>query len=117
MKKILEVLQYGENEIRFYTDMDVDKDPDVMPNVMSDSYWSMTTKLWGGKEGSVLAMIRALIIAALVTCDDRLELLNTLDEQSEYLADFMAEARKEAEKRGIRIEMFPPNVQPPAGKS
>ena len=30
MKKILEVLRYGENDIRFHTDIDPKKDPEII---------------------------------------------------------------------------------------
>lgn len=117
MKKILEVLQYGENEIRFHTDVDVDEEPNVVLKVMADCGWSMMTSLWGGKEGSVLAMIRALTVAALVTCESREDLLRNLDTMSEDLAEEMTEFRKYLEKEGVRVDVFPPHVMPPGGKS
>ena len=37
MKKILEVLQYGENDIRFNTDIDVEKTWGKIARAMSDA--------------------------------------------------------------------------------
>ena len=59
MKKILEVLQYGETDIRFNTDVDPAKDPEVVTEVIAKAAMAMTTKLWGGNEQAVIAMIRA----------------------------------------------------------
>ena len=65
MKKILEVLRYGENDIRFRTDIDPLKDPNVIHETVIELAMAMMTTLWGGNEQAVLAMIRALSIADL----------------------------------------------------
>jgi len=49
MKKILEVLQNGEIDIRFHTDFDPVKNPNVIPNVICRTAFAMVTRLWGGK--------------------------------------------------------------------
>ena len=65
MKKILEVLRYGENDIRFHTDLDPTKAPGIIPETTTELAIAMMTTLWGGNELAVLAMIRALAIADL----------------------------------------------------
>ena len=65
MKKILEVLRYGENDIRFHTDIDPKKDPEIINQTVVEVAMAMMTTLWGGNEQAVLAMIRALSIADL----------------------------------------------------
>ena len=59
MKKILEVLRYGENDIRFNTDIDPLKDPEIIHPTVTELAMAMMTTLWGGNEQAVLAMIRA----------------------------------------------------------
>ncbi len=71
MKKILEVLQDGDIDIRFNTDLDPVKHPNVIPNVITRTAFAMVTKLWGGNEAAVLAMIRALAIADLAVSVNR----------------------------------------------
>ena len=89
MKKILEVLQYGEMDIRFNTDIDVNKNPEVVLDIVSKVAFSMATKLWGGNELSVLAMIRALSIADLALSVNRKEMIKELDRSSETMARTM----------------------------
>ena len=85
MKKILEVLQYGDIDIRFNTDLDPIKHPNVIPDVITRTSFAMTTRLWGGNERAVLAMIRALAVADLAVCVNRKEMVRHLDEDSEAL--------------------------------
>ena len=59
MKKILEVLRFGENDIRFHTDIDPLQDPDTIHQTVTELAMAMMTTLWGGNEQAVLAMIRA----------------------------------------------------------
>ena len=54
MKKILEVLSYGENDLRFNTDLDPAHLNQVIPSLTSTALLTMITKLWGGKEVAVL---------------------------------------------------------------
>lgn len=49
MKKILEVFQYGDNDIRFNTDFS-EKEMARMPEIIGRLAFTMTTKLWGGNE-------------------------------------------------------------------
>lgn len=117
MKKILEVLQYGDIDIRFNTDLDPIKHPNVIPDVITRTSFAMTTRLWGGKEMAVLAMIRALAVADLAVCVNRKEMVRHLDEDSEALARSFLYAKKEFEKNGGRMTIFPPNVKPSSFKS
>ena len=76
MKKILEVLQYGEFDIRFNTDFDVMKNPQALEDLVPRLAMAMTTSLWGGNEMSVLAMIRSLCIADIGVSVNRKEMLS-----------------------------------------
>ena len=115
MKKILEVLQYGDHDIRFNTDYDVHKDPQVVMELVPMIATAMTTTLWGGNELSVLAMIRSLTVADLGVSVNRKEMVRFLDETSQ-LARAMMEAREEMMRSGIHVQTFGPGVSPPSGR-
>lgn len=117
MKKILEVLQYGEMDIRFNTDIKVEGNPEIVPAIVSSVAFSMATRLWGGKELSVLAIIRALAIADLSLCADRDRMLRELNQSSSVLARAFQQAKKEIEKHGGKVLTFGPEVMPPKMKS
>lgn len=65
MKRILEVLQDGDGQLKFRTDINVWEDPMASMDIIQNAMLSMSTTLWGGNEQSVLAMIRSLAIADL----------------------------------------------------
>ena len=130
MKKILEVLQYGENDIRFKTDLEVEKNPEMVlelttkfknPEMVLELTtkfaWAMFTTLWGGNERTVLAMIRSLAIADLAVSVNRKEMLGFLDESSEMLVRSFQEAKEKMEQQGVKITTFAPGVQPPKMRS
>jgi len=117
MKKILEVLQYGDFDIRFDTDFNPVKNPNVIPDVISRTAFTMVTRLWGGNEQAVLAMIRALAIADLAVSVNRKEMLRHFDEDSAALARSFREAKREFEKKGGRMTMFPPGKKPDSVKN
>lgn len=117
MKKILEILQYGDHDIRFNTDFQVEKDPDCIPEIMVGIATAMTTSLWGGNETSVLAMIRALASADLACSVNRKEMLRFLDQVSGDLQHSMMEARRMMEKSGYQIHIYPPSVKPSSSMS
>ena len=94
MKKLLEVYQYGD-EIRFLTDIDVLQNPDVIADIQAKATFSMATRLWGGKEASVIAIIRALAIADLTLCVNRKEMIEMLDDLSRMGASALNGIRKE----------------------
>ena len=112
MKKILEVLQYSDTDLRFNTDVEVRKNPNIVPETVGRAALTMVTKLWGGNEQSVLAMIRALAIADLAVSVNRKEMIRYLDEASADMAEAMAQVRKEFEKNGGKIATFPPGIMP-----
>jgi len=116
MKKILEVLQYGDHDIRFNTDYDVHKDPQVVMELVPMIATAMTTTLWGGNELSVLAMIRSLTVADLGVSVNRKEMIEMLDHSSAQLARAMMEAREEMMRSGIHVQTFGPGVSPPSGR-
>lgn len=117
MKKILEVLLCGDHDLRFNTDIDQAQLPDLIPQLTSAAAFTMLTKLWGGNETSVLAMIRALSIADLAVSANRKEMLRNLDICSGQLAQAIQEAREYARKKGATILTFGPGVMPPKMKS
>lgn len=117
MKKILEVLQYGEFDIRFNTDIDVMKNPALAQDITIKSALAMTTSLWGGNEISVLAMIRALGIADLGVSVNRKEMVRYLDSASKMVEQSMWEARREFERKGGKIQVFSPLIKPTGNKS
>ncbi|MBQ6762817.1 MAG: hypothetical protein IJP49_08685 [Bacteroidales bacterium] len=112
MKKILEVVRYGDNDIRFRTDMDPLKNPDSISQTISEVAFAMMTTLWGGNEQSVLAMIRALAIADLGVSVNRKEMIAFLDDSSAILAKTFRSARKAFEKSGGKMQMFGPGISP-----
>ena len=117
MKKILEVLQYSDIDLRFNTDVEVSKNPNIVPETISRAAFTMVTKLRGGNELSVLAMIRALAIADLAVSVNREEMVQFLDDASADMAKVMVEVRREFVKNGGKIVPFPPGVKPSKGRS
>ena len=117
MKKILEILQYGETDIRFKTDLKPTAHQDVIPNLIGAVSFSMMTSLWGGNELDVLAVIRALAIADLAICVNRKEMVRSLDKDSEMFARLLDEARREFNKNGGKAVVVPPYVNPPKTRS
>lgn len=117
MKKILEVLQYGDFDFRFNTDIDVLKNPEIVPDIIAKAAMAMATTLWGGNEQSVLAMIRALSVADLGVSVNRKEMIRYLDESSRMFEISFAKARKNFERNGGKIQEFPPNIKPSGTKS
>ena len=117
MEKILEVLRYGDCDIRFNTDIDPLKKPDEIPLIISQTAFAMATKLWGGNEQAVLAMIRSLSIADLSMSVNRKEMIRHLDIESERFFRVFAQAKKDFEMNGGKILSIGPGVMPPKNKS
>ena len=117
MKKILEVLRYGEHDIRFHTDIDPKNDPEIINQTVVEVAMAMMTTLWGGNEQAVLAMIRALSIADLGVSVNRRQMVSFLSEASESLAASLNEARKAFEKSGGKCAVFGPGMAPPKSRS
>lgn len=117
MKKLLEVLQYGDHDIRFNTDIDVKNNPHIVEKIIPALALTMATRLWGGNELSVLAMIRALIIADLGISVNREEMVEMMAQASEQLAHAMNEAREAMNRDGVKIQVFGPETAPPHNRS
>ena len=113
MKKILEVLQCENGEIRFNTDINVDKNPEEIMNIAPMAAISMATKLWGGNESAVLAVIRALMIADLSLSVNRKEMVRGMTQSAETLERCILEAKKEFEKSGGKITIMSPGIKSP----
>ena len=117
MKKILEVLRYGENDIRFNTDIDPLKDPEIIHQTVTELAMAMMTSLWGGNEQAVLAMIRALAISDLGVSVNRRQMVGYLNEASAALEVSLREARRAFERTGGKMMVFGPGVAPPKSRS
>jgi len=117
MKKILEVLQYGDTDIRFNTDIDPTKDHEAILDVIARVSFAMATKLWGGNEQAVLAMIRALAIADLSMSVNRSQMIKHLEASANAIAKSMHEARREFERNGGKVMTFAPGIMPNGSKS
>ena len=113
MKKILEVLRYGENDIRFRTDIDPLQNPDTVHETVTELALAMMTTLWGGNEQAVLAMVRALAIADLGVSVNRRQMIGFLDDASGLLEASIRDARKAFEQSGGKVMVFGPGVAPP----
>lgn len=115
MKKILEVLLDGDNVVRFNTDVkNLEKEfPVLLPTVT----FNMATRLWGGNEQAVIAMIRMLSIADLTLSVNRKEMIRQLDEESAALARCFEQSRRQFEKNGGNVKVFSPGIRPPKMKS
>ena len=83
----------------------------IMKTVINSAV-AMTTKLWGGNEISVLAMIRALSIADMSVSVNRKEMIKWLDKSSEQVANDLKDAKEQMEKDGIKVQTFLPGVKP-----
>ena len=112
MKKILEILQYGETDIRFKTDLKPTEKPDTIPGLIAAFSFSMMTSLWGGNELDVMAIIRALAIADLAASVNREEMIEMIDQGSAEFAQLLEETHREFEKNGGKIVRFSPIIQP-----
>ena len=117
MKKILEIHQYGETDIRFHTDLKPTQKPDTIPGLVTSTAFSMMTSLWGGNELDILAIIRALAIADLAVSVNREEMIKMMDQGSKVFADILEEAHQEFEKNGGKIIRFAPGIMPDKTKS
>jgi len=112
MKKLLEVLQYGETDIRFNTDIDVEKNPDQLMTITSSLLFAMVTKLWGGNERSVIAIIRALAIADLAASINPDDMLKQLKDSALVMREIFEKAKVELEKNGGKVMVFGPGISP-----
>lgn len=117
MKKILEILQYGDHDIRFNTDFKPSRHSNQIPELVSNISLAMATTLWGGNEQDILGVIRALAIADLAISVNRKEMVMFLDEASAMMARSLQEAKEEFIKSGGKIYSFAPDVSSSKAKS
>ena len=104
---------FGENDIRFHTDIDPLQDPDTIHQTVTELAMAMMTTLWGGNEQAVLAMIRALAIADLGVSVNRRQMVGFLDDASGMLEASIRDARRAFEQSGGKVMVFGPGVPPP----
>ena len=116
MRKILEVLQLGNGELKFNTDLDVQNNPMVIMELTINAIFSMATKLWGGNERDVIAVIRALFVADMALSVDRKILLKGLGEESEKMGEQFMKMMKEFQDEGKAIA-FPPEMSAPSSRN
>ena len=116
MRKILEVLQLGDGKLKFNTDLDVQNNPMVIMELTINAMFSMATKLWGGNEQTVIAVIRALFVADMAICVNRRAVLKGLGEESERMGKQFTKMMKELEAQGKAMS-FAPGVPPPSSKN
>jgi hypothetical protein len=116
MKKILEVLQYGDGELRFNTDLDVKKNPMAIMDLTVAAMFSMATKLWGGNEQTVIAVIRSLFVADMAISTDRKTMLKGLGKEAEQMGDEFMKMMKTLQDQGKAMP-FPPGMQAQSSKN
>lgn len=100
MKKILEVLQCSNGELRFNTDLKVQKNPMELMDITISAMLSMATKLFGENEQAVVAIIRALFVADMAISVDRKVVLKGLGEESEKMGQQFMEMMKVLQSQG-----------------
>ena len=112
MKKILEVLQDSTGELKFDTDIDVEKDPTIVMDIMSSAMFCMSTKLWGGKEDSVIAAIRALFVADMAISTDRDFIMKGLVKEAAHMGKIFNDMMERLQAEG-KAQSFAPGVPRP----
>ena len=118
MKKILEVIQCKTGELRFNTDLDVKKNPMEVMDVTISAMLSMATKLWGGNEQTVIAVIRALFVADMAISVDRKVVLKGLGEEADVVGKQFMKMMNELQAQGQAMTFpDPPGVQAPSSKN
>ena len=116
MKKILEVLQNEDGELRFNTDLNVQKNPKAIMDITISAMFSMATRLWGGNEQTVIAVIRALFVADMAISVDRKIVLNGFGNEAEKMGEEFMKMMKTLYDQGKAIT-FPPGVRLPSTKN
>ena len=116
MKKILEVIQCDDGQVLFNTDLDVRKNPMVLMDLTARAMFSMATKLWGGNEKTVIAVIRALFVADMAISVDRKIVLKGLGQESETMGEEFMKMMTELQAQG-KAMTFPPDMSSPSSKN
>lgn len=114
MRKVLEVLQSSTGELTFDTDINVEKDLSAVMDITSSAIFCMATKLWGGKEDSVIAVIRALFAADMALSADREVIINGLAQEAEHMGKIFSEMMAAFEAQG-KVQSFGPGTPRPGG--
>ena len=94
MKKILEVLQYGDGGIRFDTDIDVRRDKDIGTALMCKLLMVMQSDYWHPISDYVYDMIYALTVADLACSVNREEMLEIIRKDSENVLKIKEESNR-----------------------
>ena len=115
MKTILEVLQCRDGELKFNTDLDVKKNPMEVMDLTFTAIFNMATKLWGGNEQTIIAVIRALFVADMAISVDRKKVIKGLADQSEIMGEEFMKMMKTLQEQG-KVMSFSPIVQPSSSK-
>lgn len=100
MKRIIEVLDYGDDDIRFNTDLDVARNPQIIMDLIPRLMFAMSSSLIGEREVNVFAAIRSLISADMAISNNRKEMIRMLDEQTKILSKIFLESIKAMQKAG-----------------
>lgn len=100
MKKIIEVVEYADQDIRFKTDLDVARNPQLVLDLLPKLMFSMSSTLLGHNEINIFAVIRALIAADLAISVNRREMIKMLDEQTKALSKSFRETMDIMQKQG-----------------
>jgi len=108
MKKILEVLEDSNGELKFNTDVDVIKNPESVIDITGRAIFAMATKLWGGNEHSVIAMIRAMFIADMALSPDRDIVCKGLAKESKVMYEIFQKSISQCGE----VQTFPPGFGP-----
>ena len=103
MKKIIEVVEYADQDIRFKTDLDVARNPQLVLDLLPKLMFSMSSTLLGHNEINIFAVIRALIAADLAISVNRKEMIKMLDEQTKILSKSFREAIEAMQKQGKAV--------------
>lgn len=110
------MLQCGDGELKFNTDLDVQKDPMAIMDLTVNAMFNMATRLWGGNEKTVIAVIRALFVADMAISVDRKIVLKGLGKESEKMGEQFMKTMKTLQDQGKAMS-FPPGVRPPSSKN
>lgn len=103
MKKILEVIECGDHDIRFKTDFDPANEQGIS-ELIGKLAFTMITRLRGQEEVAVIAMIRALALADFSVCTDREAMIRAFDEHSAHYARIINKTLEFMKKRGCFVE-------------
>lgn len=116
MKKLIEVIEREDGVISFDTDLTM-KDISELQDLAGRIAYNMMTRLWGGNETMVLAVIRNLAIADLAASVNRKEMISFLDQASELTAGIIHEFFHKMKLSGCEVQKFAPGVKPSEMKS